>query len=315
MRQSLLAVVFAACSLGPPETDDGIDTTDPLPTPTEETETSCAAVDADGDGVSACDDCGDDDPAVFPGAPERCDGRDTDCDGATEPDEVDGDGDGARDCQACDDAGYWSETRTLTGDALVAALHTLSADQVCTNYSLETTWMFTTLDKRSDGTVACVYTGRTTPVASSKPDATDMNTEHTWPQSLGAEYPPAECDLHHLFPTDSDANAARGNLPLDEVVSVDTWWDAPGESALGDAAGGARVFEPRDVHKGNAARALLYFAMRYGYTVSSDDVARYQAWHRLDPVDADELARTFAIRDRQGEANPFVACPALVERW
>lgn len=41
-----------------------------------------AAVDHDGDGASAClDDCDDDDPLVHPGALERCNLRDDDCDG------------------------------------------------------------------------------------------------------------------------------------------------------------------------------------------------------------------------------------------
>lgn len=37
--------------------------------------------DADDDGVLAIDDCDDDDPAVFPGAAELCNGVDDDCDG------------------------------------------------------------------------------------------------------------------------------------------------------------------------------------------------------------------------------------------
>jgi hypothetical protein len=42
---------------------------------------SAKPADADGDGVAAPADCNDNDAAVFPGAPERCDGRDNDCDG------------------------------------------------------------------------------------------------------------------------------------------------------------------------------------------------------------------------------------------
>ena len=37
--------------------------------------------DADGDGVNVCQDCDDDDPNNYPAGPERCDGRDNDCDG------------------------------------------------------------------------------------------------------------------------------------------------------------------------------------------------------------------------------------------
>jgi hypothetical protein len=40
--------------------------------------------DEDGDGVPASADCDDDDPSSFPGAAEACDGRDNNCDGATD---------------------------------------------------------------------------------------------------------------------------------------------------------------------------------------------------------------------------------------
>lgn len=57
--------------------------------------------DGDGDGYAAEDDCKDDQPSVFPGAPEVCNARDDNCDGAideqpTDPETwfLDGDGDG-----------------------------------------------------------------------------------------------------------------------------------------------------------------------------------------------------------------------------
>ncbi len=63
--------------------------------------------DADGDGFTDEDcggyDCDDGDTAVFPGADEICDGKDTDCDGIIPDDEVDGDGDGWILCADCDD--------------------------------------------------------------------------------------------------------------------------------------------------------------------------------------------------------------------
>jgi hypothetical protein len=213
------------------------------------------------------------------------------------------------DCTACDQAGMWVPTQGLTGDALVAELHELTDAQFCNDYSKETTFLFVELDNH-DGEVECVYTGDTHPVGNTKPDSTVMNTEHTWPQSEGADVFPAECDLHHLYPTDTEANSERANWPFGVVVSAD--WSRGG-SQLGTDAHGATVFEPRDVHKGNVARSMVYFAMRYGYTIDPDELALFQDWSALDPVDAAELDRTFRIADRQGSVNPFVTCPWLVD--
>lgn len=48
--------------------------------------TTLLADDVDGDGFNASEDCDDANPMVYPGAEERCDGLDNDCDGAIEPD-------------------------------------------------------------------------------------------------------------------------------------------------------------------------------------------------------------------------------------
>jgi len=66
-----------------------------------------ASCDMDGDGFAgtACEgeDCDDEDPDVYPGADEACDGVDNDCDGEVD-EEFDGDGDGYLGCEDdCDD--------------------------------------------------------------------------------------------------------------------------------------------------------------------------------------------------------------------
>ncbi len=63
--------------------------------------------DNDGDGFLTCEECDDANVAVYPGAPELCDGLDNDCNGLPDADpagEVDADGDGSLSCDDCDDA-------------------------------------------------------------------------------------------------------------------------------------------------------------------------------------------------------------------
>lgn len=75
------------------------------PTPAQPDSQAPADPDADGDGVPASQDCDDENASAWPGAPEACDGADTDCDGLDDNDEddivsypdEDGDGHGASD--------------------------------------------------------------------------------------------------------------------------------------------------------------------------------------------------------------------------
>ncbi len=55
--------------------------------------------------VAEAGDCDDFDPLIHPGAEERCNGLDDDCDGELPPDELDGDDDGLSACEGdCDDS-------------------------------------------------------------------------------------------------------------------------------------------------------------------------------------------------------------------
>jgi len=69
-------------------------------------DTGTALTDADHDGVAVEEgDCNDADPQVYPGAEERCDGQDDNCDGAVDEGYADTDTDGVADCvdtETCD---------------------------------------------------------------------------------------------------------------------------------------------------------------------------------------------------------------------
>ena len=90
-------------------------------------------------------------------------------------------------------------------------------------------------------------------------------------------------------------------------------WSEGGSQRGTDSSGLRTVFEPRDVHKGNVARSMVYFAMQYGYSIDQSTLDLYKAWNTADPVDQAELDRAYGIEGRQGVLNPYVVCPWLVD--
>ncbi len=147
-----------------------------------------------------------------------------------------------------------------------------------------------------------------------------MNTEHTWPQSKGSKREPARGDLHHLFPTDSAANSARGNHPFGEVIGEDATRNCS-LSQRGDIidprtgeSSHTFGFQPPKEHRGNVARAMFYVSARYGYRIPALEEYYLRKWHKDDPVDSEEIARNDAVEEVQGNRNPFVDFPQLPER-
>lgn len=222
-------------------------------------------------------------------------------------------------------AGYYDSARNKTGATLLAALRARIAGHTSLSYSAARNTMFGSIaDPDNDNVVGCIYTGRSAPniTDSGSAGGASMNTEHTWPQSLGATGT-AQTDLHHLFPTDSTSNSRRGNLPFGEVKTVT--WTAPNldggdGSRLGTDAAGRTTFEPQSRVKGDIARALLYFYTRYAgappskfsttnFTVEQATLLR---WHQQDPPDAAERLHNDAVYGVQRNRNPYIDHPEYV---
>lgn len=151
------------------------------------------------------------------------------------------------------------------------------------------------------------------------PSATVVNCEHTWPQSKFSNAFPRDLqkgDLHHLYSTDAKANSTRGNNPFGEVTGGEQ--PAPGcnASQIGGATtrGGGLYFEPPAYHKGNVARSLFYFSIRYQLPIDKTQEAYLRQWHKEDPVDAAERTRNDAVFAEQKNRNPFIDFPELVDQ-
>lgn len=154
------------------------------------------------------------------------------------------------------------------------------------------------------------------PAPGTIPDNNVINVEHTWPQSrFSGKYNKGlqKADLHHLFPTDSKANSIRGNYQFGEVER-DTKPVECKASRFGTSSDGRSVFEPPANHRGNVARSLFYFSLRYDLPITPNEEATLKKWDREDPIDEDEMRRNEEIFKAQANRNPFVDFPHLAER-
>lgn len=202
--------------------------------------------------------------------------------------------------------------------------------QLYSNYGPQMIYLFvardTTMNRR---VVTCVYSGENK-IYNEPWDWTTNNfsREHTYCDSWMPNYPnndplPEYNDFHHLFPTNqNDANAIRSNYPLGEVVGTPLYTYMG--CKLGLDVNGHKVFEPRDSHKGDAARALMYESICYtgvsgnlwafpnnikvgtNFLGYGQDQNVIKKWHAQDPPDAWEKTRNDFVDSLQHNRNPFI---------
>jgi len=138
-----------------------------------------------------------------------------------------------------------------------------------------------------------------------------FNVEHTWPQSKGADVFPAQGDLHHLYPTSKESNSKRANYPFGSVF--ESSWEKQG-SLFGIDSQFRTCFEPVSTHKGNVARAMFYFSIRYKKSLTLKQEELFREWNQLDPVDEQERLRNDRVEKLQGNRNPFIDYKGLVDQ-
>ncbi|MBF7071909.1 ExeM/NucH family extracellular endonuclease [Glaciecola sp. MH2013] len=225
----------------------------------------------------------------------------------------------------------------------------ISTDITRLSYSeVWTAMTVTDEDPSNRDNVILLYSGRSIPKASNgsgsvaSSDGDNWNREHTWAKSHGFPDQNDEpyTDIHHLRPTDISVNAARGNLDFDESDAPLTEAQITRESdpelraaILAATAANfvdADSFEPRAEVKGDVARMMLYMDTRYEAGGSYTDLVLVNRitstgtptlgklctllnWHYGDPVSDFELNRNERIYQYQGNRNPFIDNPQLVD--
>ena len=146
------------------------------------------------------------------------------------------------------------------------------------------------------------------------------NCEHVIPQSWFNEREPMRGDLHHLFACEVECNSFRSNYPYYDFTDFGIQeLDRPKCGRLDDVpATHRKCFEPQ-VNKGVVARAVLYFLVRYPGAIgtgkySAGDIAMLVNWHKTNQPDIYEWHRNMCIYQSQGNRNPFIDFPELVEK-
>ncbi|MCK4357355.1 MAG: endonuclease [Candidatus Cloacimonetes bacterium] len=210
---------------------------------------------------------------------------------------------------------YYAGTEGLSGEELVNALHNIIDDHIYYSYQQAGEYVF--IMNEEDGYLTCVYSGEQTPM----PDPINFqyfNREHTWPQSYFEEGEIAvkKSDMHHLYPTNPDVNNLRANLPFGDVFNV--WWTSIYDSTCkhGTNINNEECFEPRDIHKGDAARALFYFGIRYYMElpeVKGWEQEVLKEWHNDDPPDSNEIYRNEQVYTLQENRNPLIDHPEFAD--
>jgi len=242
-------------------------------------------------------------------------------------------------------AGYYN-TATGTGYTLKTQLYNIIKGHTDNGYGgLYTTYQTSDKDYfyENNGTLLDMYTENPTGAeceftyGTNQDDGTlgtaecqRYNREHLIPQSVFGSATPMYSDAHFVVPSDKYVNAQRGDLPFGKVnVASNTYTNGTKKGSnlnSGYSAGySGTVFEPIDEFKGDIARMLLYFAVRYENQVASWSFPMFNGtsnqvftsnginvlltWHNNDPVSAREVSRNNAVYNRQDNRNPFIDHP------
>lgn len=187
-----------------------------------------------------------------------------------------------------------------------------------------------------NNTLSCLYTDYTIDLdpgsdPSENAFSKGINTEHIYPQSLGAEDEPMRSNMYNLYPVREVVNSDRANFPYGEVPDNSTkWWyyddikqsNKPSSEIDKYSEFGLNKFEPKENRKGDIARSIMYFYSVYTPEADAADPNYFQSmvtdickWHIDDPVDPAEWNRNLLISAYQNDkANPFIFDCSVPER-
>ena len=229
-------------------------------------------------------------------------------------------------------SGYYNAAENKVDQALRTALHNIIDDHIEFPYtnSATDTWDIlqeSDADPVNSNNVLLIYTRESVNGPQEYNGGSGWNREHVWAKSRG-DFGTATgegTDVHNLRASNINVNSTRNNYSFDNC-------DTNCSQSFGNYySGSARVFEPRDQDKGDVARIIFYMEVRYEGDNGEEDLemtnnilfynneprhgvrSTLLEWHELDPVDDFERNRNDVIYSYQGNRNPFIDHPELVD--
>lgn len=230
--------------------------------------------------------------------------------------------------------GYYNSAENKSEQALRSALHNIIDDHNEFPYTSSSTDTWDILqesdvDPLNSNNVILIYTGESVSGPQEYNGGGGWNREHVWAKSRG-DFGTATgegTDVHNLRASNIQVNSTRLNYSFDDCTSNScnqTYENSYSSSAL--------VFEPRDEDKGDVARIIFYMDVRYEGDSGEQDLEMTEQilstssklplhgvrstlleWHELDPVNDFERNRNDVIYSYQGNRNPFIDHPELVD--
>ena len=230
--------------------------------------------------------------------------------------------------------GYYSSLKGKKGAELKTAIWKIIKNANVLEYGSgngNTWWGFWSTDRDERGNFIDRYSSESEWVKSTSQGAAGagMNIEHSFPKSWwGKAKLQAYKDLYNLMPCESRINSKKSNYPMGIVVSGDI---GNGWTKVGEGTDGKKYWEPADPWKGDFARGYMYMATAYqDYNWSGNQALQilqqgdyptlqkwayklYIQWAKADKPDAVEVKRNNDVYKIQGNRNPYVDFPNLME--
>lgn len=224
--------------------------------------------------------------------------------------------------------GYYNSAENTPGTELKDKLHNIIDNHTTKSYSAAYDILEESdVDPNNSNNVILIYSGESVNGPNQYNGGSGWNREHVWAKSRGdfGNTAPEGTDIHNLRACNINLNSTRNNYSFDNC-------DTNCNQSFGNYySGSARVFEPRDQDKGDVARIIFYMEVRYEGGNGEEDLemtndilfsnneprhgvrSTLLEWHELDPVDDFERNRNDVIYSYQGNRNPFIDHPELVD--